>query len=148
LLVFTVLAQIILLLLAESADTRIEWVDLFRSVGAIGIIGTAIYKSLTWIIMALSGNKTPLDRWWLWNQAWIIALFVYAAVINLVPRIGEAHYVLLSVLWYEIFTQIFISAGAVLYYVYVERFSPILRLCTADGWCGWAQFYRMLRGEG
>lgn len=143
----TLLAQLILLLLGARADSRDEWVYLFRQVGAIGIIGTAIYKSLSWAIMALSGNKSPLDRWWLWNQAWIIVLFVYAASLNLFPESAENHYVLFSILWYEIFIQIFISAGAVLYYVYRERFQPVLHLCSLDGWCGWRQLYRMLRGE-
>lgn len=140
------ITQAILLFLWFWFDER-HFVDLVRDVGLIGIIFAAIYKELIWLIQWITPNKNTLDRAWLWQTQATAVLFLYAAV-AWATSLDDEHPILFAILWFEIWSQIAISASFVLYYLYIERFLPVLRACRVDDrFCGFRNLYAMLRGQ-
>lgn len=141
----TVATQLVLLIMHRGmSDT--EFVARTRDAFSWGIVLTLIYKQFIVLMMALTWGKRGLDRSFIWHTQSVAALFIYAWLSIEYPTIFLDHLVLSAWAWFNIWVDIALSAGFVVYFLWVERISPVIRICREFGWPGRKVVFTMLRG--
>lgn len=150
--------KIALVILVVAAVTQLILVDMqsnmsddqfaakTRDAFSWGIILTLIYKQFIILMMALTPGKRGLDRSFIWHTQAIAFLFIYSWISIEHRTLLREHIVLSAWIWFNVWVDIALSAGFVVYYLWLERISPLIHVIHAFGWPGWKVAFEILRG--
>lgn len=146
--VATTICQIFVLALMMTAshDTVIR---ILTDVGIVGIFFAFVYKETIWIIQMMTSRRNDFDRMWLWQTQATALLFLFALWLNIIDeKFLFRHDIVVTVIWFEIWAQVMVSAMFVLYYAFTLRVIPAIRNCREnDKLCTFATLRRHLSGE-
>lgn len=131
----------------QSRMSDLEFAERTRDAFSWGIVVTLIYKQFIVLMMVLTQDKRGLDRSFIWHTQAVAFLFIYAWISIEHPSFLFGHIVLASWIWFNIWADIALSAGFVVYYLWIERISPLLHVIHAYGWPGWRVVVSILRRD-
>lgn len=137
--------QLVLFVLLKT-HTRDEFYSQVRLAFLWGIALTLVYKESIVFLMAITVRKKPLDRAFVWHTQAVGLLFVYAFITIEWPLLTQQNPILLAWIWFNIWVNVCLSAGFVMYYLWKERVSPCVTIIRKFGWPGRKAAFALLRG--
>jgi hypothetical protein len=129
----------------EQQHSRQQFYAAVRHSFVLGVVATMVYKQFITIMMALTTNKTGLDRAFVWSQQSITLLFGYSLY---TIEWQSSNQVLNGWIWLNIWVNVMVSSGFVVYYLYRDRIEPLVIYVRWNGWPGRTMFWKLIRGEG
>lgn len=147
-LVILIVAAVTQLILVDMQGrmSDLEFAAKTRDAFSWGIILTLIYKQFIVLMMVITPGKRGLDRSFIWHTQAVAFLFIYAWISIEHGTILLEHIVVASWIWFNIWIDVALSAGFVVYYLWIERVSPLIHVIRSFGWPGWKVASCVLRG--